>query len=209
MSSAAGTCSSRADREPSARSHPEGRIPATSRGPSVSGVSTPSHDALAAPTGERATDSTDQRLAALGLKLPQTVKPSHLFEPARYHRGTVTTSGQVPLRDGVLLARGTLGVDVDLATAQECARQCTLNALAAIADEIGGLDRVETTTRMLVFVASAVGFDEQPAVADAASALLREILGERGNHARSAVGVSALPRSAPVEIELSALVVED
>ena len=143
------------------------------------------------------------RLAELAVALPEVVRPSALFAPALAHDGMVTTSGQVPVREGVLVAEGAVGREVDVPTAQECARQCVLNALAAVADQIGDLDQIDAITRMLVFVASAPGFHGQPAVADAASTLLAEIFQERGNHPRSAVGVAGLPRRAPVEIELT------
>lgn len=170
----------------------------------------PSGRIFSRPTGTKFADmpnltasTVSSRLVELGLSLPDAVRPSRLFSPALAHNGIVTTSGQVPVRNGELVAAGTVGALVDLAAAQECARQCVLNALAAVAEEIGELDQVDAITRMVVYVASAPGFHDQPAVADAASVLLADIFGARGIHARSAVGVAALPRRAPVEIELT------
>jgi enamine deaminase RidA (YjgF/YER057c/UK114 family) len=147
---------------------------------------------------------TGSRLRALGITLPPVVTPSPLFVPALAHSGTVTTSGQVAVNAGELVASGTVGVDVDLETGCACARQCLLNALAAVEAAIGDLDLLQTVTRMTVYVASGPDFHDQPKVADAASRLLLEILGDVGTHPRSAVGVAALPRRTPVEIELSA-----
>lgn len=144
------------------------------------------------------------RLRSLDIALPQVVTPSPLFVPALAHNGLVTTSGQVPVNAGELTAQGTIGLDVDLETGRACARQCLLNALAAFEAAIGNLDLLQAVTRMTVYVASGPNFRDQPKVADAASSLLLEILGEVGTHPRSAVGVIALPRRSPVEIELSA-----
>ncbi|MFH8739465.1 RidA family protein [Streptomyces sp. NPDC017964] len=151
-------------------------------------------------------NSVTERLTDLGLTLPQAVRPSHLFVPALTVDGLVTTSGQVPVKNGVLLAQGMVGLDVDLATAQDCARQCVLNGLAAIREEAGDLERVAAVTKLLVFVATGPGFTEQSAVADAASGLLLELFGDSAVHVRSAIGVVALPRQAPVEIELAATI---
>ena len=144
------------------------------------------------------------RLRELGLELPAVVRPSLHFAPAHLWNGWVRTSGQVPVRNGALVAEGTVGADVDLAAAQECARQCVLNGLAAINDVAGNLHNVESVFSVTVYVASAPDFNAQPRVADAASELISIVFGEAGRHSRSAVGVIALPRRAPVEIELTA-----
>lgn len=118
--------------------------------------------------------------------------------------GCAFFSGQVPFdHTGSLIAVGRLGVDVDLATGVRCARQCAVNLLAALVRSGAGLDRVRLL-KLTVFVASAPDFTDQPIVANGASELLVEVLGDRGRHARSAVGVAALPLGAPVEIELVA-----
>ncbi|MGF0313826.1 RidA family protein [Rhodococcus sp. IEGM1428] len=147
------------------------------------------------------------RLAALGITLPEPVSPSKLFSPAQLHDGIVRTSGQVPVRNGVPIALGAVGTVVSFEIAQECARQCVLNALAAIYAEIGDLDRIKGFIKLTVFVASGEGFFGQPAVADAASAFLIDVLGPAaGMHTRTAVGVVSLPRNVPVEVEVAASV---
>jgi enamine deaminase RidA (YjgF/YER057c/UK114 family) len=110
-------------------------------------------------------------------------------------------AGQLPYRAGELLGQGVLGRDVDLETGRELARHAALNCLAVAADAVGGLDRVRIV-QMLVFVASTPDFGLQSKVADAASDLLVEVLGENGRHARTAIGVASLPLNTPVEIQM-------
>jgi enamine deaminase RidA (YjgF/YER057c/UK114 family) len=141
------------------------------------------------------------RMAELGLTLPVAPAPLAAYVPAMRTGSLVFTAGQLPLVDGSLLATGTVGVDVDAATATACARQCALNALAAVAT-VADLDTVVRVVKVVGFVASAADFTGQPAVLNGASELLGEIFGDAGAHARSAVGVSALPIGAPVEVEL-------
>ena len=114
----------------------------------------------------------------------------------------VYTSGQLPLVGGELIASGKVGAEVDEATAHECARVCILNALAAVAAVVGGLDNIRSIVKVVGFVASDPSFSGQPTVINGASDLLGEIFGDAGSHARSAVGVSVLPKDAPVEIEM-------
>lgn len=130
---------------------------------------------------------------------PATAEPT--FAAAVVVDDFVHTSGQLPLVDGELAATGLVGRDVDIETAARAARVCTAHALAA-ALEAAGDRRVERVVKMTGFVASAPGFHDQPAVMNAASALLHEVLGAAGAHARSAVGVATLPRNAAVEVEL-------
>jgi enamine deaminase RidA (YjgF/YER057c/UK114 family) len=144
--------------------------------------------------------ASEERLQALGLELPQ-VGPSSPYENHRTADTSVHVAGQLPYKDGQLLGQGILGRDVDIETAQGLARQAALNALAVAADAVGGLDRVRLV-QMLVFVASTPEFGEQSTVADAASKLLVEVLGENGRHARTAIGVASLPRNSPVEIQM-------
>ncbi|HMA46020.1 MAG TPA: RidA family protein [Frankiaceae bacterium] len=147
----------------------------------------------------------ERRLAALGLRLPAVAAPAGAYVPAVAHGGLVWTSGQVPFVDGRLAATGLVGADVTPERAAELARTCALNALAALAAAVpGGLGRVERVVKVVGFVASAPGFTGQPAVVDGASELLAEVFGDAGRHARSAVGVAALPLGAPVEVELVA-----
>jgi len=142
------------------------------------------------------------RLAALGLELPPVAAPAASYVPAVRHADLIIVSGQLPVADGQLLATGQVGAGGhDVAAAAELARVCALNVLAAAAAVAGGLDAVASVLRVGVFVASADGFDEQHLVANGASELFMAVLGEGSVHARAAVGVLSLPRSAPVEVE--------
>ena len=142
-----------------------------------------------------------QRLASLGITLPPVVPPVAAYVPAVRTGSLVYTSGQVPMVDGALPAVGKVGADVPPEQAYDCARACALNALAAV-DALVGIDAVVRVVKVVGFVASAPGFTGQPQVVNGASELLGEIFGEDGRHARSAVGVAALPLDAPVEVEL-------
>lgn len=144
----------------------------------------------------------EARLAELGITLPEVVPPLADYRPAVRAGGLVFTAGQLPARDGEMLAVGKLGAGVSEEQGYDCARQCALNALAAIRAEIGSLDEIKRVAKAVVFVASTPDFIGQPKVANGASALLGEIFGDAGNHARSAVGVAALPLDVPVEVEL-------
>jgi len=114
----------------------------------------------------------------------------------------VYTAGQLPLLNGTLRAVGKVGTDVSVDDAVDCARIAALNGLAAVADLTGDLDVITRIVKVVVYVASASGFTDQPLVANGASGLLGEIFGVAGRHARSAVGVGVLPLDAPVEVEL-------
>ena len=148
----------------------------------------------------------DDRLAELGLALPPVVAPVAAYTPAVLDGGLVWTSGQLPMVDGALPVTGVVGErdgDVDPAQAYTLARTCALNALAAAASVLGGdLDRIRRVVKVVGFVASAPGFTGQPKVINGASELLGEVLGDAGVHARSAVGVAALPLGSPVEVEV-------
>jgi enamine deaminase RidA (YjgF/YER057c/UK114 family) len=144
----------------------------------------------------------ESRLAALGLKLPEVAAPVAAYVPAVRTGNYVYTSGQLPFADGELVATGKVGTDVDPELAAVCARQCALNALAAVKAELGDLSMVTRVVKVVAFVASVPEFTGQPAVANGASELLGEVFGDTGQHARSAVGVAALPLDAPVEVEL-------
>ena len=146
------------------------------------------------------------RLRELGLTLPPVAPPLAAYVPAVRVGDLVFTSGQLPLVDGQLPVAGLVGAGPDARVppeaATEHARRCALNALAAAADVAGGLDAIRRIVKVTGFVASAPGFTGQPAVVDGASRLLGEVFGDAGRHARSAVGVAALPLDAPVELEL-------
>ena len=152
--------------------------------------------------------SASDRLAALGLELPEVATPVGTYVPAKRHGDLIYSSGQLPIVDGALVAHGTVGSregDVTPDRAVECARVAALNALAAVAQAAGGLDSIQGILRVTGYVASAPGFTAQPAVVNGASGLLADVFGEGGRHARSAVGVTALPLGAPVEIEIVAI----
>ncbi|KAB8190350.1 RidA family protein [Nonomuraea phyllanthi] len=149
----------------------------------------------------------EQKIAELGLKLPEVAAPAGSYVPAVRTGDLVYTSGQVPFVDGKLERTGKVGADLTTEEGAEQARICALNALAALKAEIGDLDKVVRIVKVVVFVASDPSFTEQPKVGNGASDLLAEVLGERGRHARSAVGVAALPLDVPVEVELIAQVV--
>ncbi|MCJ1701152.1 RidA family protein [Rathayibacter festucae] len=143
-----------------------------------------------------------ERLAELGIELPAVAVPAGAYIPAVVEGNLVFTAGQIPFVDGALPATGKVGAGVEPEVAKDLARICALNALAAIADVIGSLDRVTRIVKVTGFVASAPGFNGQPGVINGASEVLGEIFGEAGRHARSAVGVAELPLDAPVEVEL-------
>ena len=144
--------------------------------------------------------SASERLQALGLDLP-AVRESSKYENHRAVDSSVHVAGQLPFKDGELLGEGIVGRDVDLETGRELARHAALNALAVAVDAVGGLDQVRIV-QMLVFVASTPEFGLQSKVADAASELLVDVLGENGRHARTAIGVASLPLNTPVEIQM-------
>jgi len=146
----------------------------------------------------------DARLSELGIVLPGPFPPHDPLDAVVVHNGVAHTSGVLP-RDinGELLARGRLGADVTVETGVECSALCVLNGLSLLRAELGSLDAVMRVLSMIVFVASAEGFSEQPTVADGASRVLVDVFGAAGRHTRSAIGVAALPRGAPVELELT------
>ncbi|ERS40339.1 MULTISPECIES: RidA family protein [unclassified Corynebacterium] len=143
----------------------------------------------------------NERLAELGIELPNVAKPLAAYVPAKRVGKQVWTSGQLPLVDGQLPVTGLVGDEVSADEAYGLARICALNALAAVDAEVG-LDNVASISKLVGFVASAPGFYEQPAVVNGASDLVGEIFGDAGQHVRSAVGVAVLPKNAPVEVEM-------
>jgi enamine deaminase RidA (YjgF/YER057c/UK114 family) len=147
------------------------------------------------------------RLNELGLSLPTAPKPVAAYIPAVHYGNLLFVSGQLPLKDGQLLSTGKVGnvgkvgEVVSVEEAYAAARQCTLNALSVAQDVLGDLDRIDRIIRVGGFVQSADGFSDQPKVINGASELLGEIFGEKGRHARAAVGVNELPLNASVEVE--------
>jgi enamine deaminase RidA (YjgF/YER057c/UK114 family) len=146
--------------------------------------------------------SVTDRLAELGLSIPEVAKPVASYVPATIAGNLVFTAGQLPFVGGQLPATGKVGAEVSADDAKAYARTAVMNALAAVETAIGSVDRITRIVKLVVFVASAPEFSGQPAVANGASDTLVEIFGEAGRHARSAVGVAVLPLDAPVELEL-------
>jgi enamine deaminase RidA (YjgF/YER057c/UK114 family) len=144
----------------------------------------------------------EDRLSELGLSVPDVAKPVASYVPAVRSGSYIYTSGQLPMRSGELMATGKVGGEVSPEDATECARQCALNAIAAVKAELGDLDLVRKVVKVVCFVASTTDFTGQPQVANGASDLLGKAFGEFGVHARSAVGVPVLPLDAPVEVEI-------
>ena len=145
----------------------------------------------------------DDRLRTLGLELPGPYPPHDPLDAMVVHGDRARTSGQLPRdHDGKLVNPGVLGTNLSVEEGTEAARWCALNALSVLRAGLGSLDRISRVLTVLGFVASAPGFEQQPAVVDGASKLLFEVLGDAGRHTRSAIGVAALPRGGAVEIEV-------
>lgn len=152
--------------------------------------------------------SPETKLAELGVTLPAVAAPAGAYVPTARSGNYVYASGQVPFRDGAIETTGKVGAEVSLEQAQADARQCAINLIAALKAEVGELSRVKRIVKLLVFVASAPDFTDQPKVGNGASDFIVEVFGEAGRHARSAIGVAQLPLGVPVEIELIAEVDE-
>ena len=148
----------------------------------------------------------EELLTQLGIRLPPVAAPLASYVPVRIYGDLAYVSGQVPIEDGSLLSVGKVGADLTLEDGQAAARRCALQALAALREALGSLDRVKGIVQVTVYVASAPGFTDQPKVANGASDLLVEIFGDEGRHARAAVGVAELPLGAPVEVSVLAKV---
>jgi enamine deaminase RidA (YjgF/YER057c/UK114 family) len=144
----------------------------------------------------------EERLAALGLTIPDVAKPVAAYVPAVRTGNYVYTSGQLPMVDGALAEAGKVGAEITAERAKELAQICALNALAAVRSVVGELSSVVRVVKVVGFVASAPDFTGQPGVINGASELLGRAFGDAGTHARSAVGVAVLPLDAPVEVEI-------
>jgi enamine deaminase RidA (YjgF/YER057c/UK114 family) len=142
------------------------------------------------------------RLEELGIHIPEVAKPVASYVPAQVTGNLLYTAGQLPFVDGALVATGKVGAEVSAAEATELARICVLNALAAAHSVLGSLDRITQVVKINGFVASAPDFIGQPSVLNGASELVGQIFGDKGIHARAAVGVAVLPLDAPVEVEM-------
>jgi enamine deaminase RidA (YjgF/YER057c/UK114 family) len=146
-------------------------------------------------------DSPVERLKDLGYELPAVPRPAGSYVPAARTGSLLFTAGQLPFKEGALAYVGKVGGEVSAEEAKEAARLCAINALAAV-EAKAGLKNVRRVVKVTGYVSSAAGFNDQPMVLNGASELLGEVFGEKGVHARSAVGVAELPLDAPVEVEL-------
>lgn len=147
---------------------------------------------------------SEQRLTDLGIELPQVAAPLASYIPVHVAGELAFVAGQVPLQDGKPTVVGRVGVDVSIADAQDAARRCALQGLAALRQALGTLDRVQAIAKLEVFVAAPRRFTDHPKVANGASDVLVEVFGDAGKHARTSVGVSALPLGVPVEVAMTA-----
>ncbi len=152
--------------------------------------------------------SYEKKLADMGINLPPAPNPLAAYVPAVKVGGYVFTSGQIPLVNGQLEYKGKLGAEISVEQGYQAARVCALNCLSVIKAQIGSLDNIEKIVKVVGFVNSAPGFNQQPQVVNGASELFGEIFGEAGKHARSAVGVNELPIDAAVEVEVIAKIKE-
>lgn len=143
----------------------------------------------------------EKRLEALGIQLPEPSAPLAMFVPVKQLGNALFVSGQIPTQDGKLIYRGKVGSDCSLEAAQAAARLCIVNLLSVLKGYLADLDRVTNIIKIQAFVNSEVGFEQQHLVANAASALLYDVFGEAGRHARTAIGTNQLPLDATVEIE--------
>jgi enamine deaminase RidA (YjgF/YER057c/UK114 family) len=146
--------------------------------------------------------AVENKLREMGFELPPPPAPVAAYVPTVRTGNLIFVSGQVPRQQGELKYKGHVGDNVSQEEGVVAARICALNALAAVKQEIGDLDRVQRIVKLTGYVASASGFTDQPKVLDGASVLLNELYGDRGKHARAAVGVNELPLGVPVELEM-------
>jgi len=144
----------------------------------------------------------DEKLKSLNIELPNPPKPSGAYIPVVISDQTVYVSGQIPIEDGKVAYKGKVPTEQSLEQAQAAARICAINALAQLKSELGNLDRISKIVRVSGFVNSSPDFTDQPKVINAASNLLYEIFGEKGQHSRIAVGVASLPLGSTVEIDM-------
>ncbi len=146
----------------------------------------------------------EERLRELGIHLPDVPTPLGSYKPASVSGNLIFVSGQLPLVSGKLLCEGKVGSELSVEDGVNAARACSVNSLAVMSKELGGLDRVKSIVKITGYVASSPGFHNQANVVNGASDLFYQVFGDDGRHARAAVGVSELPLNAPVEIELIA-----
>lgn len=150
----------------------------------------------------------ESKIKELGIEIPAAPKPLASYVPAVKTGNLIYTAGQVPLVKGELKYMGSVGKDISEDDAIKAAEVCALNCLGAVKSVIGSLDKIDQVVKLTVFVNSAEGFHNQPQIANGASDIIGKIFGERGLHARSAVGVNSLPRNAAIEVEMIVSFVE-
>lgn len=146
-------------------------------------------------------DTIEKRLESMGINLPAAAAPAANYVPFVRSGNMLYPSGQLPMKDGKLHVTGLLGRDVDTATGKEAAKLCAINVLAQAKAALGDLEKIVRLVKINIYVASAPDFTEQHLVGNGASDFFAEVLGERGKHARVAVGMTALPLNAAVEVE--------
>lgn len=146
-------------------------------------------------------NNIDQHLQELGIQLPEATAPLYHYVPVMIHQGVAYISGQVPRLNGEVPYTGKVGTEVTIEQARELAKICVLKGLSCLKATIGSLDKVEQVLKITGYVQSAPGFSEQSKVLDAVSELLEMIFGEKGRHARTAIGVAELPSNTPVEVD--------
>ena len=145
--------------------------------------------------------SAEAKLAEIGVTLPEVGTPRWTYVPSVRAANLIFVSGQIAVRDGKALHAGKCGAEVSVEQGQEAARGCAISALAVVRKELGSLDGVARLLKLNVYVASAAGFSDQPTVANGAADFLKEVFGDAGVGARTAIGVAELPLGAPVECE--------
>jgi enamine deaminase RidA (YjgF/YER057c/UK114 family) len=148
--------------------------------------------------------SAEERLEELGITLPDAPKPAGVYVPAVRGGNLVFVAGQLPMERGELQFTGKLGEDIGVEKGYEAARLCALNVLSVLRSECGSLNEINRVVRACGYVRSADGFTDQSSVINGASELLNDVFGERGRHARLALGANELPLGAPVELEVIA-----
>lgn len=148
--------------------------------------------------------SIEAKLNELGIVLPDVPKPVASYVPFVQSGDLVFTSGQIAIAGGEIKFKGKVGANYTVEEGYQAARLCAINTLAVLKAAAGSLDSIEQIVKVVVFVNSAAGFNAQPAVANGASELYQQVFGEKGRHARSAVGVSDLPLDTACEVEVIA-----
>jgi enamine deaminase RidA (YjgF/YER057c/UK114 family) len=151
----------------------------------------------------------EDRLTELGIRFRDVSAPLGSYKPASITGNLIFVSGQLPISEGRLLFEGKVGSDISVEEGAEAAKTCSINALAVMSEELGGLERISRIIKVTGYVASAPGFHKQANVVNGASDFLYQVFGETGRHARAAVGVAELPMNAPVEVELIAEILSE